>query len=365
VDRRIIERAVRVGAVTFARWVALGQIPREGAALALGISTRTLAEWERDWERDRLGSPPRGRPAERSDRERRNLVVTVLNLMGPEVGVPTLQALFSDMPRREVEDLVRRYKRLYAKKSQLELKTLRWLRAGAVWAADHSDPPAPIDGVYPKAFAVRDLESRKQLQWSGVPDETAPSTAAELEVLFRLHGPPLVLKSDNHGAFRGEETVKLLRRWGVVPLLSPVRTPRYNGSCEAGIGSMKRRTYPEAARHDRPTHWTSDDLEAARLQANQTTRPWGVGEPTPDEAWHRREPIADEMRQRFAHELSYYRDKVRRENGCLPGVPSDWKTEARCERIAIARALVVCGHLQIRRRRIPLPLKSLFRTKIS
>ena len=33
-------------------------------------------------------------------------------------------------------------------------------------------------------------------------------------------------------------------------LLSAARTPRYNGNCEAGIESMRRRTHIEAARHD-------------------------------------------------------------------------------------------------------------------
>jgi len=64
-------------------------------------------------------------------------------------------------------------------------------------------------------------------------------------------------------------------RWQVFALLSPPRLPRYNGAVEAGNGSVKTRVRQEAARHGRIGCWTSDDLEAARLQANLTARPWG------------------------------------------------------------------------------------------
>ena len=57
--------------------------------------------------------------------------------------------------------------------------------------------------------------------------------------------------------------------------MSPPRTPRYNGSAEAGNGAVKTPSHHEAARHGRIGCWTSDDLEAVRLQANLTARPWG------------------------------------------------------------------------------------------
>jgi hypothetical protein len=43
---------------------------------------------------------------------------------------------------------------------------------------------------------------------------------------------------------------ELLDRWQVFALLSPPRLPRYNGSVEAGNGSVKTRVRQEAARHD-------------------------------------------------------------------------------------------------------------------
>jgi hypothetical protein len=68
-------------------------------------------------------------------------------------------------------------------------------------------------------------------------------------------------------------------------LRSPPERPEYNGACEAGIGSMKTRTHHQAALRDCSGQWSSDDAEAARCQANETARPWGASEPTPDQCW--------------------------------------------------------------------------------
>lgn len=365
IDRRVAERAVRFAVVAFSRWTSLGGVERNKVAEALGIAERTLLQWEQTWREDRLPPSARGRPAERSDRETRNLVIALMNLMGPDTGVPILQALFPEMARREVEDIVSHYKRLYAKKTHLELKALRWLKPGTVWAMDFQEPGCPVDGRYPFVMAVRDLASGKQLEWGGLPDKTSKSVMDILTALFEKHGAPLVLKSDQEGPFRSEATQAHLKPWEVIPLLSPIYTPRYNGSCEAGIGSMKRRTHIEAARNDHPGYWTSDDLEAARRQANETGRPQGPTKPTPDEVWSKREAIPAKARQPFAEDVQYYRDKVRKELGYLLDAVIDKPTAARIERTAIGRALVARGLLQIRRRRVSLPLKRLFAANIS
>ena len=54
---------------------------------------------------------------------------------------------------------------------------------------------------------------------------------------------------------------------------------------------MKTRTHHESARRVRPAEWTCDDAEAARMQANQTARPWVLREPTP-EAWTKTDSIS-------------------------------------------------------------------------
>jgi len=150
---------------------------------------------------------------------------------------------------------------------------LRWHHVGAVWAVDYAEPPQPIDGRYAALVSVRDLASGKQLAWLPVPEATAEQAAAALESLFREHGPPLVLKSDNGSPFTAEQSVALLREWQVVPWFSPPYTPRYNGACEAGIGGLKVRTHPLAAQHGRPGRWNSEDVEAARRLADEEHYP--------------------------------------------------------------------------------------------
>jgi transposase InsO family protein len=331
----------------------------------MGLSERTLRDWaeqEREGPRD---ASSRGRPARRSSREQRNLAIAVMHLFGPATGVPVVQGIFPKMPRREVEDIVRRYKRLHRRERILKLHILRWLRPGTLWAMDLAKPPFPVDSAYPWVLAVRDLASGEQLAWVAMPDKEAETIVAWLEALVREFGRPMVLKSDNEAVLRSKEIQKFLKQWGITPLLSPKGVPAYNGSCEAGIGSMKSRTHIEAARHGRAGLWSADDLEAARLQGNTTARPQGPKGPTPEAVWRTRTPIREETRAHFGRELERCRLEVRKEAGVDSEDELDDDTASRIERLAMARALVACGLLEIRRRRVSLPLKRLFAAKIS
>ena len=86
-------------------------------------------------------------------------------------------------------------------------------------------------------------------------------------------------------------------RYGVAWLPSPPRMPRYNGGCEAGNGSLRKRTDHFARRAGR---WTSECLEAACRQANELLRPQGHRGPTHRERWSARQPIDPQVRERFA-----------------------------------------------------------------
>jgi transposase InsO family protein len=262
--------------------------------------------------------------------------------------VPTLQALVPELARREVEDLLRRYRRAWRRRRCLVQRRLLWTRPGAVWAIDYAEPPSPIEGSYGCLLAVRDLASGYQLLWLPVPDESAQTAVAALAALFREHGAPLVLKSDNGSAFIAGELAALLEGWRVWQLFSPPRTPRCNGSCEAGIGSMKTRTHHEAARQGRPAEWTCDDAEAARQQANQTARPWGPRGPVPEERWHGRRPIEPSEQSAFAEAVDQGEQEARREQGYPPGAALGALAQVAVTRTALSRALVAHGLLQFR-----------------
>jgi len=109
--------------------------------------------------------------------------------------------------------------------------------------------------------------------------------------------------------FTADSTRELVKKWGVFLLLSPPHCPSYNGSIEAGICSLQAeaceaagaapnmaRTDHHAARNGRPGEWSCEDIEAARLEANETARPWGSKGPLPDEVWRSRTPITEEER---------------------------------------------------------------------
>jgi len=356
-DQRELERQVRLQALDFCRWTADLGLTRGATADYLGITLRTLRQWQYDQRLDNLRVQPLGRRVVRPSARVRNQVLAVINDLGPAVGLPTLQGHFPDIARAELHHLLLRYRRVWVKRYSRLLFCLHWQRPGSVWAMDFATPPAPIDSQFPHLLAVRDLASGQQLLWQPVEAENARSTIDALTMLFTIHGAPLVLKSDNGPAFLADDTKRLLRTWQVASLFSPPALPSYNGAIEAGIGSLKTRTHLHAARYGHPDWWTCDDAEAARLQANELTRPWGAASPTPDQAWSQRPLITSDERSAFLATVARLESEERQ----VEGIPSDRILEhyeqSAVDREAIRRALVAHGYLLFTRRRVPLPIK--------
>jgi transposase InsO family protein len=267
-----------------------------------------------------------------------------------------LRDCFPDLARAELEDILRRYRRVWKKLHTQLLHRLRWPIPGRVWAMDFTEAPRPIDGLYPHLFAVRDLASGNQLLWLPVPDLTAVVQRA-LASLFAIHGPPLVLKMDNGSAFLADDLQKFFTLVGVIPLFSPPYFPRYNGAAEAGIGSLKTRTEAQAVLQGHPGHWTWNDAATAQLQANATARPRSETGPTADDLWHDRTAITVSERELFQATLQRRRIEARLECS-KPHDETLSKPEHRAlDRKAISRTLVELGYLLFSRRRIALPIK--------
>ena len=230
---------------------------------------------------------------------------------------------------------------------------------------DFTEPPSPVDGCYPLILAVRDLASGELLLSLPTPDKSDGTVRDALLALFIEHGAPLVLKSDNASSFKASEVGDLLDEWGILRLLSPPRLPKYNGACEAGIGGLKVRAHFESSRNGRPGEWTCDDVEGARLMANETARPHGERGPTPDQAWRRRRVISSKLRREFNGRVIELRKEVRQERGWLPGVAVGVAEQETIDRIAVSRALVEHGLLEFRRRWITHRVKAGSCAKIS
>jgi hypothetical protein len=228
---------------------------------------------------------------------------------------------------------------------------------------DHLVPPSVIEGRYGAVLAVRDLGSGEQILWEAVESEDAREVVMALDIRFRIDGAPLVLKSDNGSGFIAEETKELLASNGVIQLLSPPALPQYNGSVEAGNGSMRARTDWKAALRSRHGEWTREDLDAARDDANEM--PGGVGVPSSGDVWRSRPAITPELRAAYQATVSRMEAEERAVYGLGPGVAGEPRVEAEIKRTSIRRALVAHGILKIRRRWITLPKKLLKAAKIS
>jgi transposase InsO family protein len=346
------EAILRRNVAELTRWTSNLGLSLPETANLLHLAPRTL----RDWYGDLRMETPRihllGRPTLRSAWEDRTAVIDVLKELGPATSVATLRDCFPWLPRVELEDLVTRYRRVWRKRHQHAPYCLHWQVPGAVWAMDFSEAPCPIDGVYPYLFAVRDLASHQQLLWLPVFDMTAVTVIDSLWRLFHTHGVPLVMKTDNGSAFIADATQDFLFSLGVNLLFSPPRTPWYNGSIEAGIGSLKTRTERHASHAGHPAYWTCDDTAAAQTEANATARPQGETGPTPDELWHTRRSITPEERALFLATVLRQREDL--------GEKEDLSNteERRVQREAIRRALVEHDILLFSRRLIPLPITS-------
>lgn len=344
------EHVLRSNIAELTRWTESLGFSLPETANRLHLSPRTLRDWCGDFRIEMPRLHLRGRPTLRSAWEDRTAVLDVLKELGPATSVATLRECFPQMPRAELADLLMRYRRVWQKRHHAAPHTLHWTRVGAVWAIDFSEAPQPIDGLYPYLLAVRDLASHQQLLWRPVLAPTAEATIEALHMLLVVHGAPLVLKADNGSAFIADATREFLSPYAVSLLFSPPQTPRYNGSIEASIGSLKTRTERYATRAGHPGYWTTDDVAAAQSEANATARPHGETGPTPDELWQTRHPITPEEHRLFQETVRRRREEL----GAKEALPA--KEERRMQREAIRRALVEHGILLFSRRIIPLPI---------
>lgn len=290
-----------------------------------------------------------GRPRVRSSRDERNEVIHFLDEFGPGIGVPTLRDCFPKMCRSELDDLVMRYRRVWRERQRVPLRVLTWPIPGRVWAIDFAEAPTPIDGRFDYLLAVRDLATGMQLLWQPVAAATSEAAQQALASLFTVHGPPLVLKSDNGSHFTADAVQALLGAHRVACLFSPPHWPRYNGSIEAGIGSLKQRTEAHAARTGHPGAWTWDDTAGAFLEANMLAR---EHRPSAEDEWRQRTHITADERAAFQTCVATHRiNEIHEQGACESDANGVW-SQREMARKAIRHALEERGYLHYQRRRI-------------
>ena len=356
------ERAVDDGQ----RELALGVCERLGGtaaarrkvAEAMGVSERTVRRWQARQRQGRARSRRPGRPRLAVSRESRQEVVHALFELGPCAGVPVLRGLCRGVPYRQLRELKRRFLRVLRRRWGWYRKRLEWLRAGTTWATDFMKPRARLPDGHTRLLHVRDLGSGAELLVRPCRGERAGVVVAALTTLFLALGAPLLLKADNGGAFKGKDTRALLARHGVTALYSPPYTPEYNGACEGGGGSLKRRAAHQAHLRGSAGCWSRADLAEAQGQANTTARPWGATGPTPAERLAGRRPVQPGERRAFQRTRREHIDIMLETYEAEHGRMAPCPERASIERLATQRALCEHGYLRFRRGRLSTPIQT-------
>jgi len=362
--RRHCERRTRRAAVAYLRFALSRGRGLHRAAEHLAVSPRTLRRWWQDWRTHRIELRARGRPIKAMSESTRSAVIEVLHQVSG-VGVPTLREIFPEAGKRELQELVDRYRRAMRRGRRVAIRALRWTRPGSVWAVDFSEPPCKIDGVYDQVLCVRDLGSGCELWTLPILGKSSQVVIHSLKALAHWHGAPLVLKLDNDGVFRSLDFKGWASEARIRLLYSPPYTPEYNGSVETGMGSLKCLAHRVSAANDRPGEWTCDDIEEARCRMNLEGRPRGASGPSPDALWRGRDRIDVIERDRFE---AIYRERYEAECDARElDSKVQWQHAQRAsiDRAALTGTLVKLGFLMIRRRRITLPIRKRNRAVIS
>ena len=333
-------------------------------ARCLQLAYRTLADWRNRWNdlQDRLPPKPLGRfPLSATPQEQAEIDFWI-RFSGPRIGVPSLEVLFPELPRREIAYLLWRTRQhiKLERNEKYPPSVLRWHRAGTVWAMDFCEPDNAIDALYPYILVVTDLATGCVLAARPCFNANAATTVAVLTELFLAYSPPLVIKSDNGPHFIAQEVAVLLDTWAVALLLSPPYTPKYNGAVEARNGSIKTYAADFARFHGRIGRWSCDDVEGARLLVNHSPALDHLLNPA--EGFAFRSTIDLDLRRVFWEAIAAAFDRRRQQwlakgqvNARL-GLDGEPMRQGVLERLAIADALQELGLLTIRSEPVSQPI---------
>lgn len=344
-QRRLSEQSARCRVVDACCKVQARDVPVADVTRCLSLSDRTV----RRWRQAPPASPParRGRPPHGALPEQRNEVYRFLRQRGTSTSLVAVRAAFPQVCRADLEDLVRRFRRAKRRKAKRYQSRLEWRRPGTVWAADFKERREPIEGRYRWVLSVKDLASRYQLAWQPVTEATAEVVQATYARLFAEHGVPLVMKSDNGGPFRAEDTKQLLDEYQVLPLYSPKRCPQYNGGVERANGLLAGYQEAVAEFRGRLAGPLFEDAETARRWANDLSRPRGWKGPTAGELWSERQAVSAVQRSAFRATVQEHRADVLAQWHFPAGEPLDHDPAAAVDRRAIRDALLAHDLLTI------------------
>ena len=191
------------------------------------------------------------------------LAVAAMLRKDPACGLPQLRREIAGLPKNSTAAYIHRLKRVRGRRRRRNWRVLQWLVPGAVWAIDGTWFDRPVGDNGRRALVVVEMHSRRTLCVDSVPGERASAVIACLQRLIARHGAPLVLKADNGSAFIARCLARFCRRHGITLLHSPVRRPRWNGTCEVSGRWAKARAEATARLRGSPGMLSQADLDCA------------------------------------------------------------------------------------------------------
>lgn len=274
------------------------------------------------------GKPRRGRRRKELTQEQRLAIVDVVRKR-PGIGLPILRRRVPGLPRNAAAAYLHRVKRVMGRRRRRNWRVVKWLVAGAVWAIDGTWLDHPVEGRGRRALVVVELHSRKVLCLESVAGERASAVIACLRKLIARHGAPLVLKADNGSAFISKAVAMLCRQHGITLMHSPVRRPRWNGTCEVSGRWAKARAQAAAALRGDPERLCEADLECVITFQGVMSR------------------IEDSVRAHFVGVVEGELDQVLVERGLAERTDLGDHLLRSLRRVAVRRALQLCHILSV------------------
>ena len=209
------------------------------------MTLRTLRNWQRI-DPAEPAAPP-GRPALVATvlDEARSLVAKQLDVQGGEAGEgPIHRALGGRIPLARVRRVLRELKadrrRRRRAQRQAARVSVKVVARDALWSMDATHLGRDALGRAVQAEVVRDVASTRTIGISVGAQATDEDVVAILaRVSVERGGFPLVLLTDNGGAYVSEAVAAWCRRHRVLHLLSLPRTPQHNAASEHGMRELK------------------------------------------------------------------------------------------------------------------------------
>ena len=262
-------------------------------ALEHQVTERAVRNWVRAAAPGATPARPPGRPrvSPAVAAEARTVVAAVLKAAETAtIGEPALALAQPQLPRRALrvalkEAKAERAEQALAHQIAVRINVFIMMRM-AVCVLDATHVGRDERGRAVEAEVLRDVATGQWLPFRVGQKAKGHAIVAMLKQLKRDTGTlPLVLQTDNGGAYTSEVVEEYLRKEGVVHLRSLPRTPQHNPVAERGIRTVKTRANVGKGYVVQSIDLVAALLERTRCELNRTLRQRTRRGLTPEDGW--------------------------------------------------------------------------------